>query len=687
MRRPRLGSRLGAGRPGRRPRLRAPLGVLAALCLGLAAVGVVEGSAPAGAADVEPLRTYRVGSGGDRFSFTDLPHQMAVTDAGLHLVPLVLWQLDDDAAAYAGRFSVDPRSVQRLANGNTLVADRVNGMVVEVRPDGTMAWSYSKADDPDLVWPFSAQRLASGNTLITDRRGTRVFEVDRQKRLVWQYGSTEEWGTGIDRISDPFSAVRLANGNTLICDNKEGNRVIEVRTSDYDPDAPDHGYTPASIVWRYGVDGVIGSGPGLLRSPRSAQRLSNGNTLICDAWTHVVIEVTRDGRIAWQYGQTDQTNEGAPVDGLLKDCNYARRLSDGTTLICDTGNHRVLRVDAQKRTVAEYGTGSLTAGGVTFDEPRSLDITTDGRLVVADEGNARVVELGTAASATATSRPTDCGLRYTKTFVSLKWDVSSADTGTVRLAYRIDAGGWKSAGSSGRFTFPSGTTGWSLSYRVTISSEDRSRGPALTGLTVGFRKGGSGSGDGGSGGGSGSGDGTGSGGSGSGGTSQAGGDGTGSGASSGAGASTSAGSSSGGGSGGPSTGSGSGTGSPDGGSQGDGSGGESTTGDGSGSADGLALAPPAEAAAGAGGESVTGIVVDGPGATVTGTVLAPVEGGGAPGGGGSSTGLGGTGALSAASIATLAILGATVMAMPATLVELRMRWFTGYDHTAHGRST
>ena len=31
------------------------------------------------------------------------------------------------------------------------------------------------------------------------------------------------------------------------------------------------------------------------------------------------------------------------------DINYARRLSDGTTLICDTGNHRVLRVDAKKR--------------------------------------------------------------------------------------------------------------------------------------------------------------------------------------------------------------------------------------------------------------------------------------------------------------------------------------------------
>ncbi len=619
-------------------------GSLVALAVSLGSA-ITHSSALAAAA---PLRSITIGEGGsENFSFSSLPPELALSAAPggrLVLRPQVLWMLDGSSPGYAGRFPPDPRSVQRLSNGNTLLADRVNCLVGEFRPNGTLAWSYTKADDPKLVWPFAAQRLANGNTLITDRRGTRVFEVTPAKHLVWQYGSTAEWGTGVDRLADPFSATRLPNGNTLICDNKEANRVIEVRTSDYDPAKPNNGYTPASIVWRYGQDGVDGVAAGQLRSPRSAQRLGNGDTLICDAWANRVIQVTPSGDIVWQYGQTDVTNTGDPVDDLLKDCNFALRLATGNTVICDTGNSRVIEVDDQGHLVRQRGNGPLDEAAAQLREPRSLDVTADGRLIIADTGGARVAELGMPASATATSKTTECGLHFTKSFVSLDW--TGEGNGRVSIAYRIDSGPWHSAGSSGYFTFPSGTRGWDLTYRATLQTADHNSGPELASLTIAYRRyeasSGGNNGDGSSGG-------TGSGGGGSGG-------GTGSGGSSGSDGGAGSGSGSG-------SGDGSSTGhhgktSPSGGAV------NSTT------TEGIFVAPRAEV--------VTGTVVQEPNGTVTGTVLK--SGGGTRGGGGRSSG-GPAERISAAAVTSATVLGLSLLAAPAAFVDRRRRRLSAHDHS------
>ncbi len=127
-------------------------------------------------------------------------------------------------------------------------------------------------------------------TLIADRWAARVFAVDMSKRLVWQYGTTDEPGLDVDQLADPFFAA-YRDGRVLIADNNGGNRVLEVRYGDYVEGAPDHGFTTASIVWQYGVSGEYGSAPGLLQKPRSPQRLDNGNVLVCDADGQRVIEV------------------------------------------------------------------------------------------------------------------------------------------------------------------------------------------------------------------------------------------------------------------------------------------------------------------------------------------------------------------------------------------------------------
>jgi hypothetical protein len=116
----------------------------------------------------------------------------------------------------------------------------------------------------------------------------RIFIIDRDSGdIVWQWGEGELLGQ--------HQPTMLSNGNILLFDNGWGppmrgwSQVLEM--------APASG----EIVWRYRTDPAtdfwspVGSG---------AQRLPNGNTLICAMnWSEPgrLFEVTPEGDIVWEY--------------------------------------------------------------------------------------------------------------------------------------------------------------------------------------------------------------------------------------------------------------------------------------------------------------------------------------------------------------------------------------------------
>jgi hypothetical protein len=194
-----------------------------------------------------------------------------------------------------------PLGIERLPNGNTLIADGGYGgspqaaRALEVDSLGRLVWAYVKSD---VSFLHTARRLANGNTLMSSSLGNKVIEVDRNGNAVWTYS----WN-----LVYPNEAWRLANGNTLIT-VRDFSQVIEV--------TPD-----GSIVWMYtNLDG-----------PHNGNRLANGNTLVCDGGNNRVLEVDPTGSVVWQYA----TGLSWP--------RSVQRLSDGHTLIADTRNSRASR--------------------------------------------------------------------------------------------------------------------------------------------------------------------------------------------------------------------------------------------------------------------------------------------------------------------------------------------------------
>jgi hypothetical protein len=106
--------------------------------------------------------------------------------------------------------------------------------------------------------------------------------------------------------------------------------------------------------------------------------------LITDTTANRVIEIDRDKKeIVWQY-----TKLNAPRD--------AERLWDGTTLIADTGNNRIIRVtsDDKKELIWEFSDFTWPDGKKDkLSKPYDVNITPEGNMLIADTGNNRIIEI------------------------------------------------------------------------------------------------------------------------------------------------------------------------------------------------------------------------------------------------------------------------------------------------------
>jgi hypothetical protein len=123
-------------------------------------------------------------------------------------------------------------------------------------------------------------RFQRGNLLICLRNVNQVAVLEKDTyRVLWAWGEGElEW---------PHHPTMLENGHILIFDNgvkRRYSRVVEL-----DPVA-------GAIVWEYKAEPPEDF---FSRTRGSAQRLPNGNTLICESDKGRAFEVTDGGEVVW----------------------------------------------------------------------------------------------------------------------------------------------------------------------------------------------------------------------------------------------------------------------------------------------------------------------------------------------------------------------------------------------------
>ena len=221
----------------------------------------------------------------------------------------------------------------RLKNGNTLINIHVRipieivkkvkgGMpesrknaeiwgsgLQEINPDGEVVWEWIGHEhlDPEIdifcplcplsIWGYinGVDVFPNGDIVASFRHLNALMIIDRQSgEIKWRWGS--------DKLGHQHHPTVLENGNILLFDNgfhrrlekkymdtfsmESNSRVLEV-----DPRTDE-------VVWQYEAEDKFS-----FYSPicSSAERLINGNTLICESTKGRIFEVTKEKEIVWEF--------------------------------------------------------------------------------------------------------------------------------------------------------------------------------------------------------------------------------------------------------------------------------------------------------------------------------------------------------------------------------------------------
>ncbi len=201
-----------------------------------------------------------------------------------------LWSIDKLAK---------PHDVELLTDGSLLLVEYQGGRVAQVTRAGRTIWEVK-----GLGNPIDADRMAGGHTLVTEFAGGKLVEYDATGKAVWSWK-----GLKYPNEADPVA------GNRILVTESGKNRVFLADRK------------TRKILWqRTG-----------LKWPMDADLLPSGNILITENNAHRVIEVTRSGKIVWEYACQN------PYE--------ADKLANGNYLIVETGKQRVIEVTPDKRIV------------------------------------------------------------------------------------------------------------------------------------------------------------------------------------------------------------------------------------------------------------------------------------------------------------------------------------------------
>jgi outer membrane protein assembly factor BamB len=214
-------------------------------------------------------------------------------------------RLENGHAVYIAWHEFSDEEAARVKGGRpgTEIDGKIYGEVIrEVDAEGNVVWEFIN-NGPEFMEKYEIKGLAPreeyghANTISPMANGDylvsyRVFDllviVDRKTgKLVWEYQNHD--------LGGQHDCQELPNGNILVFANGHNT---ESGTPNYSQ-IWEINRESKEIVWRY----YQKKNPLNFYSPHisGCQRLSSGNTLICEGGKGCIFEVTPDGEVVWEY--------------------------------------------------------------------------------------------------------------------------------------------------------------------------------------------------------------------------------------------------------------------------------------------------------------------------------------------------------------------------------------------------
>jgi len=248
-----------------------------------------------------------------RWEHESFHHDMCRMPNGNTLV--LIWEVLPEEIARRIKGGLPPEQVERIHNDPQFMSFILAGMGVGGRPrlKGMLCdavWEINPAGQPVHIWhtyehfdpetdmlcPIdlraewthlnAVELTPEGHVLISSQKLDVVVMFSWPKGdVLWRWG-------GLGRLSHQHDPTITPDGTLLVFDNgsrypvQGKTRVIEVDMK------------TGKIIWQYMGNPVFSF---LSLHIAGAERLANGNTLICEGESGRVFEVTRDCQICWEW--------------------------------------------------------------------------------------------------------------------------------------------------------------------------------------------------------------------------------------------------------------------------------------------------------------------------------------------------------------------------------------------------
>lgn len=446
-------------------------GALVAVAVGACLLAGVPGAASAA--------VWREGTTSSPFTLSSNGGLLTLTDSGDPRLTLPY-----EASVFShvpSSIWFDARTIRPTRDGGYLVSGGQSERFFKLKASGDLdkvfggTGSGADVPIPDFVSAFDVLPLLNDDGMIVPNRGGKyVMGLNSLGRVAWTWGKPGDPGEG--ELVDPYSVElvdeRNPNGNIVIADSKHGNRVIEVN-----PQQPQLG-----ILRSYGIKSNDESRTSALLHPHRVQVLSSGNWLIADAGHNRVVEVDLVTRKeVWQYGVN--STEGSDAPGHLDDPNFAVRLPNEQTLICDTDNGRVISVDKHGNIIEEFPGTRAPGFSVPLKDPFGVLRRADGSTLVCDSKNQRIVsyKYKTGREYVATSNLIDPAVGKNKRFTKLAVSATKPSGSSVNVEYNVD-GTWEDVPASG--ALPSSAKGSAIRYRLHLTAGKADEAPVVKEIAI-----------------------------------------------------------------------------------------------------------------------------------------------------------------------------------------------------------
>jgi DNA-binding beta-propeller fold protein YncE len=128
---------------------------------------------------------------------------------------------------------------------------------------------------------------------------------------------------------------------------------------------------------------------------------ADGSVFVANTWGHSVIKLDAELKLVESWGVGGQTEAGGDPFALYGPRDIAVA-PNGNVLIADTGNARIVEYTPDGDFVRQFGSKGTSGAPLEFNEPTSIDVTAAGEIYVADLYNKRIVVLNNDLSLKST---------------------------------------------------------------------------------------------------------------------------------------------------------------------------------------------------------------------------------------------------------------------------------------------